>query len=105
MNRLSHHEYHRPRWCPDGLNRSQKRRVQWLHSLEEAEARYLRDAEEGAPGFGGQSPLHAEKGSRALLGRSGGQNRQELMRRHRLMHIWCLYSPRSSTLEAVKIYQ
>jgi hypothetical protein len=20
--------YHRPRWCPDGLNRSQKRRVQ-----------------------------------------------------------------------------
>jgi hypothetical protein len=21
-------KYHRPRWCPDGLNRSQKRRVQ-----------------------------------------------------------------------------
>jgi hypothetical protein len=33
--------YHRPRWCPDGLNRSQKRRVQRLRSLEEAEARYL----------------------------------------------------------------
>jgi hypothetical protein len=31
-------KYHRPRWCPDGLNRSQKRRVQWLRSLEEAEA-------------------------------------------------------------------
>jgi hypothetical protein len=29
---------HRPRWCPDGLNRSQKRRVQRLRSLEEAEA-------------------------------------------------------------------
>src|SRR6185312_14061874 len=33
--------YHRPRWCPDGLNRSQKRRVQRLHNLEEAEAKYL----------------------------------------------------------------
>jgi hypothetical protein len=34
-------KYHHPRWCPDGLNCSQKRRVQQLHSLEEAEARYL----------------------------------------------------------------
>ena len=33
--------YHRPRWCPDGLNLSQKRRVQRLRNLEEAEARYL----------------------------------------------------------------
>ena len=34
-------KYHRPRWCPDGLSRSQKRRVQRLCNLEEAEARYL----------------------------------------------------------------
>jgi hypothetical protein len=34
-------KYHQPCWCPDGLNRSQKRRVQRLRSLEEAEARYL----------------------------------------------------------------
>jgi hypothetical protein len=33
--------YHRPRWCPDGLNGSQKRRVQRLRSLEEAEAKYI----------------------------------------------------------------
>src|SRR6185437_13497656 len=33
--------YHRPQWCPDGLNRSQKRRVQHLRNLEEAEAKYL----------------------------------------------------------------
>ena len=33
--------YHRPRWCPDGLNHSQKRRVQRLRNLEEAEAKYL----------------------------------------------------------------
>ncbi|KAK1602554.1 hypothetical protein QYE76_037403 [Lolium multiflorum] len=29
--------YHRPRWCPDGLSHSQKRRVQRLRNLEEAE--------------------------------------------------------------------
>jgi hypothetical protein len=34
-------KYHRPRWCPDGLNHSQKCKVQRLHSLEEAEAKYL----------------------------------------------------------------
>jgi hypothetical protein len=34
-------KYHRPRWCPDGLNHSQKHRVQRLRSLEEAEAKYL----------------------------------------------------------------
>ena len=34
-------KYHRPRWCPDRLSRSQKRRVQRLRNLEEAEARYL----------------------------------------------------------------
>src|SRR6185436_13018610 len=33
--------YHRPRWCPDGLNRLKKRRVQRLRNLEEAEAKYL----------------------------------------------------------------
>ncbi|KAK1604080.1 hypothetical protein QYE76_027753 [Lolium multiflorum] len=30
-------KYHRPRWCPDGLSRSQKRRVQRLRGVEEAE--------------------------------------------------------------------
>jgi hypothetical protein len=35
-------KYHRPRWCPDGLSRSQKRRVQRLRTLEEAEAQYLK---------------------------------------------------------------
>ncbi|KAK1668450.1 hypothetical protein QYE76_056609 [Lolium multiflorum] len=33
--------YHRPRWCPDGLSHSQKRRVQRLRNLEEAEAQYM----------------------------------------------------------------
>jgi hypothetical protein len=34
-------KYHWPRWCPDGLSRSQKRRVQRLRIWEEAEAQYL----------------------------------------------------------------
>jgi hypothetical protein len=34
-------KYHRPCWCPDGLSRSQKCRVQRLRNLEEAEAQYL----------------------------------------------------------------
>jgi len=34
-------KYHRPRWCPDELSCSQKRRVQRLRNLEEAEAKYL----------------------------------------------------------------
>jgi hypothetical protein len=34
-------KYHRLRWCPDGVSRSQKRRVQRLHNLEEAEVQYL----------------------------------------------------------------
>jgi hypothetical protein len=42
-------KYHHPRWCPDGLNRSQKRRVQWLCSLEEAEARYLESLRKARP--------------------------------------------------------
>jgi hypothetical protein len=34
-------KYHRPRWCPDGLSHSQKCRVQWLPTLEEAKTQYL----------------------------------------------------------------
>jgi hypothetical protein len=33
--------YHRPRWIPDGLSHSQKRRIQRIRTLEEAEAQYL----------------------------------------------------------------
>jgi hypothetical protein len=41
--------YHRPRWCPDGLSHSQKRRVQRLRSLEQAEARYLHTLRKARP--------------------------------------------------------
>jgi hypothetical protein len=41
--------YHRPCWCPDGLNHSQKRRVQRLRSLEEAEAKYIETLRKARP--------------------------------------------------------
>jgi hypothetical protein len=41
--------YHRPRWCPDGLSHSQKRRVQRLRSLEEAERLYLHTLRKARP--------------------------------------------------------
>src|SRR3954470_7916208 len=55
--------YHRPRWCPDGLSHSQKRRVQRLRSLEEAEARYLRTLRKARPDLAVkiQQTLEAEK--------------------------------------------
>jgi hypothetical protein len=34
-------KYHRPYWCPGGLSRFQKCRVQRLHNLEEAGVQYL----------------------------------------------------------------
>jgi hypothetical protein len=42
-------KYHRPCWCLDGLNHSQKCRVQRLRSLEEAEARYLETLRKARP--------------------------------------------------------
>ena len=35
-------EYHLPRWCPEGLSKTQMHRVQRLRSLEQAEDEYLR---------------------------------------------------------------
>ena len=48
-------KYHRPRWCPDGLSRSQKRRVQRLRNLEEAEARYLEMLRKARPDLAQQA--------------------------------------------------
>jgi hypothetical protein len=42
-------KYHRLCWCPDGLNHPQKRRVQLLRSLEEAEAKYLKMLRKARP--------------------------------------------------------
>ena len=53
-------KYHRPRWCPDGLSCSQKRRVQRLRNLEEAEARYLDVLRKARPDLVGQVSTRKE---------------------------------------------
>jgi hypothetical protein len=42
-------KYHQLHWCPDGLSRSKKRRVQRLHNLEEAEGQYLEMLRKACP--------------------------------------------------------
>jgi hypothetical protein len=60
------HKYHRPQWCPNGLNRSQKRRVQRLRSLEEAEARYLESLRKAGSDLAEQVHHVQKKESRPL---------------------------------------
>jgi hypothetical protein len=57
-------KYHRPRRCPDGLNHSQKRRVQRLRSLKEAEARYLESLRKVRPDLAEQVRHVQKKKSR-----------------------------------------
>jgi hypothetical protein len=42
-------KYHQSRWCPDGLGRSKKCRVQQLHNLEKAKAQYLEMLRKACP--------------------------------------------------------
>ncbi|KAK1603643.1 hypothetical protein QYE76_027316, partial [Lolium multiflorum] len=56
--------YHRPRWCPDGLSRSQKRRVQRLHGLEEAERLYLHTLRKARPDLAAKVQRTLEKEGR-----------------------------------------
>jgi hypothetical protein len=57
-------KYHQPRWCPDGLSRSQKCRVQQLCNLEEAEARYLEMLRKARPDLAVTAHCTQEKESR-----------------------------------------
>jgi hypothetical protein len=57
-------KYHHPRWCPDGLNHSQKHRVQQLRSLEEAEAKYIKSLRKAHPNLAEQVHRVHKKESR-----------------------------------------
>jgi hypothetical protein len=57
-------KYHRPRWCPDGLSHSQKRRVQRLRNLEKAEAQYLEMLRKARPDLAVKVHCTQEKESR-----------------------------------------
>jgi hypothetical protein len=57
-------KYHWPRWCTDGLSHSQKRRIQRLHTLEEAEAQYLEMLRKAHPDLAVQVHYTQKKESR-----------------------------------------
>jgi hypothetical protein len=88
----------------DVLNRSQKRRVQRLYSLEEAKAKYLEMLRKACPDLV-DKVHHTQKRESCPPKKDGVLSQQEPMRRHRLTRIWCLYSLRSSTPKAMKSYQ
>jgi hypothetical protein len=77
-------KYHHPRWCLEGLSRSQKRRVQRLRNLEEAEARYLDVLRKARPDLA-EKVRHTRSWKGVLQGGSGAPSRQEPMKSHRLM--------------------
>ncbi|KAK1604236.1 hypothetical protein QYE76_027909 [Lolium multiflorum] len=63
-------KYHRPRWCPDGLSRSQKRRVQRLRGLEEAESTnmvFILPTEFSAPGLDEAPVAQLDCGPRPVI--------------------------------------
>jgi hypothetical protein len=70
--------YHRSCWCPDGLSRSQKRRVQRLCNLEEAEAQYLEMLRKARPDL--EVKVHwTQKRSHALGRKNGAPSQQKPM--------------------------
>ncbi|KAK1631892.1 hypothetical protein QYE76_006207 [Lolium multiflorum] len=84
--------YHRPRWCPDGLSRSQKRRVQRLRGLEEAKGyATLRKAR---PDLAAKVSELDEEGRPRKM-----EWRQKPMMKHRVAQTWCSSFQRSLVLQ------
>ena len=77
-------KYHRPRWCPDWLSRSQKRRVQRLRNLEDAEAKYLDVLRKVRPDLAEQA-RRPQSVERHPPRKEWRPKRQEPMKSHRLM--------------------
>jgi hypothetical protein len=57
-------KFNQPRWCPDGLSRSKKCKVQRLRNLEEAEAQYLEMLRKALPNLAVKVHCTQEKESR-----------------------------------------
>jgi hypothetical protein len=84
-------KYHRPRWCPDGLSRSKKRRVQRLCNLEEADAQYLEMLRKAHLDL--TVKVHCTQNrSHALRRKSGTPSQQKSMGQHRQGQTWCSFS-------------
>ncbi|KAK1687135.1 hypothetical protein QYE76_047983 [Lolium multiflorum] len=92
--------YHRPRWCPDGLSHSQKRRVQRLRNLEEAEAQYLYTLRKARPDLAVKIQQTGER--LAHQRKCGDPSRQKPMQRHRLIQTWCSYFRQSFVLQETR---
>jgi hypothetical protein len=84
-------KYHRSCWCPDGLSHSQKHRIQWLCTLEEAEAQYLEMLRKARPDLAVQDTA-PRKRSHILERKSGAPSQQKPMGRHRQEQTWCSFS-------------
>jgi hypothetical protein len=84
-------KYHRPRWCPDGLSRSQKCRVQRLRNLEEAEAQYLEMLRKARPDLTVKVHCTQKKESRPQK-KNGTPSQQKSMEQHRQEQTWCSFS-------------
>ncbi|KAK1645950.1 hypothetical protein QYE76_063755 [Lolium multiflorum] len=86
--------YHRPRWCPDGLSHSQKRRVQRLRNLEEAEAQYLYTLRKARPDLAAKIQQIVETKARPPKKvwrpkqAKADAHRLMPMQRHRLIQTW-----------------
>jgi hypothetical protein len=97
-------KYHRPRWCPDGLSHSQKRRVQWLRTLEEAEAQYLEILRKAHLDLAvkvhctQKKELHPRK-------REWRPSQQKAMGRHRQEQTWCSFSLQNSMHQTARSCQ
>jgi hypothetical protein len=94
-------KYHHPRWCPDGLNHSQKCRVQRLRSLEEAEARYLESLRKARPDL--VDKIHHVQKRELRPPRK--EWRPKSTRADVRIQIWYLCSLQSSTLEPMRSYR
>jgi hypothetical protein len=84
-------KYHQPRWCPDGLSRSQKCRVQRLRNLEEAEAQYLEMLRKARPDLTVKVHCTQKKESRPQK-KNGTPSQQKSMGQHRQEQTWCSFS-------------
>jgi hypothetical protein len=97
-------KYHRPRWCPDGLSRSQKRRVQRLRNLEEAEAQNLEMLRKAHPDLAVK--VHCtQKRSHALERMNGDPSQQKPMGQHWQEQTWCSFSLHNSMHQTARSYQ
>jgi hypothetical protein len=97
-------KYHRLRWCPDGLNCSQKRRIQRLCCLEEAKARYLEMLRKACPDLADKVHYTQKRESRSPKKEWYPKSTRADAKTSADTHMMFVL-PQSSTPKAVKSYR